>query len=196
MELGKYYIQNQKKTSALTDEDWIVALAKCKEHIKWKIRQKTLTGAHSSSNLGMDPIDYYLGIAFEKILMGEWEWKDEFTLGQQMIRIVDSYISKSVAKVKTDKHKAVQIKYIDVEQEFYDLAEPPDDSEVDEFNQKLKDIEDAVVGDIELEMMIEAIKEGSKRAEIARLLDLKVRQVDKLRERLIRRVKGHVSNKT
>lgn len=196
MELGKYYTQNQKRIETLSDDDWKVALKKCKEHIKWKIRQRTLSGAHSASNLGMDAVDYYLGIAFEKILAGEWEWKYDFTLGQQMIRIVESYISKNVEKVKTAKYEERQIKYVeDVEQEFYDLAAPPDEKTDEEFSNKLMKIEDAIEGDIELEMMLDAIKEGHKRADIAQLMDLKVRQVDKLREKLIRRVKQHVSKK-
>lgn len=195
MNLGKYYHQNRKKTDRLTDSDWKVALAKCKEHLKWKMRQKTLSGAHSSSSLGMEAIEHYLGIAFEKILSGEWEWKDEFTLGQQMIRIADSAISKCVEKSKTNKSEALKVKYIDVEQVFYDLAEPPDESDNEEFSKKLKDIEDAIADDIQLELMVDAIKEGKKRGEIAEILDLTVRQFDKLREKLIRRVKQHNAKK-
>lgn len=195
MKLGKYYHQNRKKTDRLTDSDWKVALAKCKEHLKWRMKQKTLSGAHSSSNLGMDAIDHYLGIAFEKILNGEWEWKEEYTLGQQMIRIADSAISKSVKKSKTKKSEALQVSYIDVEQHFYDLAEPPDEDESEAVSTKIKSIENAVVGDIQLELLIEALKEGKKRSEIAELLELEVRQFDKLREKLLRKVKEHSSKK-
>jgi len=195
MKLGKYYYQNREKTDRLTDTDWKVALTKCKEHLRWKLRQKTLSGAHSSSILGMDAIDHYLGIAFEKILNGEWEWKEAYTLGQQMIRIADSAITKSVEKSKTNKSEALKVKYIDVEQKFYDLAEPPDENDDEEFSKKLKDIEDAITGDIHLALMVDAIKEGKKRVEIADLLDLNVRQFDKLREKLIRRVKLHNANK-
>jgi hypothetical protein len=195
MKLGSYYYQNQKKTDQLSDSDWKIALAKCKEHIGWRMRQKTLSGAHSASKLGMDAVDFYLGMAFDKILSGEWEWKDEYTLGQQMIRIADSSISKSVERVKTAKYEALQVKYLDVEQDFYDLAEPPEDGDDDEFAMKLKDIEEAAAGDIQLEMMIEAIKEGNKRTEIAQLLELSVRQVDKLREKLMRKVKQRIRDK-
>lgn len=194
MKLGKYYQRNRKKTDQLTDSDWKVALKKCKEHLKWKLQQKTLSGVHSSSNLGIDAVDYYLGIAFEKILNGTWEWKDSYTLSQQMIRIADSSISTSVEKAKTDKYEALQVKYVDVEQEFYDLAEPPDEDCEQEFSKRLKNIEDAIVGDLQLEIMYEAIKEGSKRVEIAQILELDVRQFDKLREKLIRRVKQYTAD--
>lgn len=194
MKLGKYYQRNRKKTDQLTDSDWKVALKKCKEHLKWKLQQKTLSGVHGSSNLGIDAVDYYLGMAFEKILNGTWEWKDSYTLGQQMIRIADSSISTSVEKAKTDKYEALQVKYVDVEQEFYDLAEPPDEDCEQEFSKRLKNIEDAIVGDLQLEIMYEAIKEGNKRVEIAQILELDVRQFDKLREKLIRRVKQYTAD--
>ncbi|WP_270087086.1 hypothetical protein [Sphingobacterium sp. SYP-B4668] len=195
MKLGKYYHQNREKTDQLSDWEWKIALAKCKEHLKWRMKQKTLSGAHSSSNLGMDAVDHYLGIAFEKILNGEWEWKEEYSLGQQMIRIADSTISKSIQKTKTKKSEALQVSYLDVEQHFYDLAEPPDDEETEAFSKKIKSIEEAVIGDIQLELLVEALKEGKKRSEIAELLELEVRQFDKLREKLLRKVKEHSAKK-
>lgn len=44
-------------------------------------------------------------------------------------------------------------------------------------------------GDIELEILWEAIKEGKKRVEIAELLEVDSRRVDKLREKLAFKVK-------
>jgi len=189
METGKYFYCNQVKISHLTDNDWKVALAKCEEHIKWKLRQKTLSGAHAASSLGADPLDHYLGMAYEKILTGEWEWKDEFTLSQQLIRIADSYISKEVVKATSPKGQALKITYKDIEEEFYDLAEPPNNlDESQQLENRLKQIEDAASGDENLEFMIEGLKEGKKRVEIAELLGISVRQLDKLREKLMRRV--------
>lgn len=190
MEVGKYFYGNQTKITHLTDNDWKVALAKCEEHIKSKLKQKALSGAHAASNLGCDPIDHYLGIAYEKVLTGEWEWKDEFTLSQQLIRIADSYISKEVVKATSPKGQALKLIYKDIEEEFYDLAEPPsDENESQEMNNRLKQIEDSAAGDENLEFMIEGLKEGKKRSDIAELLEINVRQLDKLREKLIRRVK-------
>ncbi|MBS1532575.1 MAG: hypothetical protein JSU01_19885 [Bacteroidetes bacterium] len=191
METGKYYHANQRKVERLTDADWKVAMAKCKEHIKWRLKQRTLSGAHSASNLGAEPVDHYLGIAYEKILAGIWEWKDDFTLSQQMIRIADSYISKQVEQTTSAKSEALKIVYKDVEEEFYDLAAPPtDEREREEIERKLAVIETAVAGDEDLEFMIEGLKDGKKRAGIADLLGINVRQFDKLREKLMRRIKN------
>ena len=196
MEAGEYYYLNQKRLTELTDADWKVALSKCKEHIRWRLKQKTLSGAHSASNLGAEAVDHYLGVAYEKILTGEWEWKENFTLAQQMIRVANSYISKEVEKATSAKSDAFKIIYKDIEEEFYDLASPPaEEQEEQEMDDRLQVIEVAAAGDEELEFMIEGLKEGRKRADIAELLGLGVRQVDKLREKLMRRIKQQPSPK-
>ncbi|OOQ57416.1 hypothetical protein [Mucilaginibacter pedocola] len=196
METGKYFIANHQKIQLVSQVGWKAALAKCREHIRWRLRQKTLSGVHTSANLGEDPVDYYLGISYEKLLTGAWEWKDEHTLGQQMIRIADSYISKEIEKATSAKANAFKVVYTDVEQEFYDLAAPPiDDEEHQDMENRLLMIENAVAGDEQLEFMVEGLKEGKKRSELADLLNIGVRQLDKLREKLIRRIKTQQSNK-
>jgi hypothetical protein len=50
-------------------------------------------------------------------------------------------------------------------------------------------VEEAMRGDTQLELIVEALKEGMKRVDIAELLDLQPRQFDKLREKLIKKVK-------
>lgn len=195
MDLGIYYKQNQLRIASLDERDWKVALKKCKDHIRWKLKQKTLSGAHSASRLGADALEHYLGISYEKILAGEWEWKKEYSLIEQMIRIIDSYISTEVEKKKTKKEESFEIGYRDIEREFYDLAEPPDSSEEEAiFAEQLKKIYDAIRGDTQLEIFMDAIKEGMKRADIAHLLDLQPRQLDKIKEKLLRKVKTYQSS--
>jgi hypothetical protein len=195
MELGEYYKQNQNRIALLNEGNWKVAIKKCKDHIRWKLKQKTLSGAHSASRLGADPIEHYLGIAYEKILLGEWEWKKEYTLVEQMIRIIDSYISAEVEKRKTKKEESLKVDYIDIENEFYDLVDPPDSLQEEAFYaEKLQKIENAIKGDSQLELFLDSVKEGMKRADIAELLDLRPRQLDKVRERLLRKVRTYQSS--
>lgn len=190
MAVGAYYEQNQSKLAKLSESDWRVALKKCKDHITWKLNQKTLSGAHAASRLGADAVDHYLGIAYEKLLAGDWEWKEGRPLVEQMIRITNSIISTEVEKKKTKKEESFAISYRDNENEFYDVADLPDSSEEEpEFAGKLQIIYNAVEGDAQLELLMEGVKEGMKRAEIAELLEMRPRQFDKLRERLIRKVK-------
>jgi len=195
MVLGKYYEKNQNRIALVDEANWKVALKKCKEHIRWKLKQKTHSGAHSASRLGADPIEHYLGIAYEKILFGEWEWKKEYTLVEQMIRIIDSYISTEVEKKKTKKEESLKVDYFDIENEFYNLVDPPDSLKEEAlYAEKLQKIENAVKGDSQLELFLDSVKEGLKRADIAELLDLRPRQLDKLRERLFRKVRTYQSS--
>jgi DNA-directed RNA polymerase specialized sigma subunit len=121
--------------------------------------------------------------------LGEWEWKQEFSISEQMIRIVDSCVSKEIEKTTTNKSDLFKLIYIDIEQEFYDLTDPPETTLEKNVNEAiLQSIETAVSGDEQLEFIVEALKEGKKRTEIADLLDIKPRQFDKLREKLIRRI--------
>lgn len=195
MELGKYHKQNQNRITLLSEQDWNIVLNKCKVHIKWKLRQKTLSGAHTASRLGVDPIDHYLGISYEKILTGEWEWKEGYTLLEQMIRIIDSYISAEVEKKKTKKEQSFKVDYFDNDNKFYDRVDPPDSMEEEMvYTEKLQIIENAIKGDSQLEILMDAVKEGMKRAEIAALMDLHPRQLEKVRERLIRTVRNYQSS--
>lgn len=200
MELGKYYNSNEKRLARVKAVEWNVALTKCEEHIRLKLRQRTLYGAHSSSVLGADPIDHYISLACEKIISGAWEWQEEMELTEQLIRIINSSISKSVEHVATDKATMFKVTYGDIEDEFYKLGNL--DAQVDdrdegrndaEYERRLKLVEESVAGDIELEILWEGVKEGKKRTEIAALLDKTPRQFDKLREKLIRKAQSKQS---
>lgn len=192
MTAGKFSEHNQRKIVLLTENDWRVALKKCKNHIKLRLKQKTLSGAHSASALGADPIDHYLGMAYEKILLGEWKWQDEYSLAEQMIRIFESSKSKVVEKAGTIKSEAIKIAYTDEPIDCYCHEELPlEESELKEYENKLKAIEDAIEGEEDLQYMVEALKEGRKRVEIAAILGIGLRQFDKLREKFLNRVKKH-----
>lgn len=144
--------------------------------------------------MGADPIEHYLGISYEKILTGDWEWKDEYSLAEQMIRIVNSYIDTEIEKYESPKGKSFKIKYDDIEREFYDLTDPPDLSEEAEYAERLQKIENAIKGDAQLELFMEAVREGMKRAEIAEMLEIQPRQLDKVREKLLKRVRNYKSS--
>jgi len=193
MNEGEYDAANQLRIVKLSDDDWRVALKKCKDHIKIRIQQKTLFGAHSAANLGGDPIDHYLALSCEKILAGNWEWKDEFSLSEQLIRIANSHISTEVARVNTVKSMQSKLVYQDIESEFYGMPNAPPEDLVDEaeYENRLRFIEDAISNDPELMFILEALKEGKKRHEISDLMDLQPRQFDKLKERLIRTVRNY-----
>lgn len=189
--MGNYFEQNRQRLLNVSDNDWKVALAKCKTFIKLKLKQRVLFGAHSPSNLGADPIEHYLGVAYEKILTGEWEWKEEHTLSEQMIRIAHKFIGNEVEKYKSPKGQALRITYCDIEEEFYCFANAPPDEDEDEFQKRVQLIKDATAGDDQLTILYDCFAEGLKRREIAEMLDLEPKQVDKLKEKLERRIKNY-----
>lgn len=194
MDVGDHFEANQARIANLSEKNWKVALKKCKEHLRFRLFQKTLSGVYSSSNLGAEPVDHYLSLAAEKILSGSWEWKAKYSLGEQMIRIVDSEMSKEVERKTTMTSHLSNVKYIGDEIEFYQKEEPdsrPVDLTVNRV--KLESIEKACKDDDQLEFIVEGLKEGKKRTEIAELLEITPRQFDKLREKLIRRIESNQS---
>ena len=195
MALGQYYEANSKKIETLSDDDWRVALKKCQDYVRWKLQKRTLFGAHTEKRLGMNPTEYYVNAAYEKIIGGEWEWKSEFTLAQQIIRVANSEISKEVEKSKTNKAQSLKIDYTD-NIEFYEKADDFDQKSEGEFQQRVDAVEKAVIGDIQLEELWTYVKEGYKRCEIAELMDLKPKQFDKLKEKLIERARKNTTTNT
>lgn len=192
MSLGPYYHRNQEKLASITSTQWEDALARCIRYIELKLKRKTLYGAHTGSRLGAEAVDHYISLAYEKIISGEWDFKDNRDLAEQMMRIIGSAISKSVEQSKTEKAEASRVEYISIEDEFYEKE--IDSGEQVEVYEKMyalmvEQVDDAVKDDIELAIIWDAIKEGKKRAEIAELLDKDPRQFDKLRDKLIKMVK-------
>lgn len=191
MTLGPYYQINQKKLAAISDKEWTEALAKCVKHLSIKLRKKTLYGAHAGSRLGAEASDHYISLAYERILSGEWEFQDGMDIAEQMIRIIGSYMSKTVEHSQTSKAGSSRVIYMKIEDEFY---EKEIDSGGNELHEKLyammvKSVDEAVQDDEEMFFIWEAIKEGKTRSEIAALLNKSVRQFDKLREKIIRTAK-------
>lgn len=190
MDVGSFFEVNRVKVAKLNSDNWAVVLDICKKHLELKLRQRTLSGVYSEANLGSDPFDHYVGLAYEKILTGAWEWKDGRSLSEQMIRIIDSELSKEVRRKNAGtSHLSHQVYPGDDQLEFYREEEPeikPVDRTVNKA--KLDAIAKACEDDDELSFIVECLKEGKKRAEIADLMGIKPKQLDKLREKLLRRI--------
>lgn len=193
MERGKHLTRNLKKLETVTDNQWIKALKKCRVHVVIRLRKRTLFGAHTEERLGMDPVEYYVQFAYNAVLDGDWEWKDGRTLGQQLVRIADNRIGKEVQKYGTTPGDSFSMAGEEMDEIFY-TDDPPFDTptHVQEavYSKKISVIEEAIQGDENLEMFWECIKDGMKREAIATFLEKKPKQIDKLREKLIAKVKS------
>lgn len=186
-----------KKLEALIapESEWAKALKKCRRHVQIRICRSTLFGAHSEERLGMDPVEYYVSFAYEAILEGHWEWKDERTLGQQLVRIAENRIGKEVELYRTEPRTQLLITNDDIDERFYSEDLPPAELTLIQdavFNKKIEIIEESINGDGDLELFWECIKEGMKRNDIAVFMEKKPKQIDKLREKLIGKInKSH-----
>lgn len=128
--------------------EWDEAIKKLGVYILRTIRGKTKYGAHSELVLGMSALDYYTGEAIEALLSGEWEWKEEMSLSDQLTRIAWSKISAQVEKYKRrmELHSTVGLNVAgnvlnsDDESEDYYLI-----------------CQEAALGDEELELYVKAV---------------------------------------
>lgn len=196
METGKHFEPNQKKLAALEnpDQQWAVALDKCREHIRLRLKRRTTFGAHTTGRLGEDPLNYYISYAYEAILSGDWEWQDEFTLSEQMIRIADSTISTEVEKMGTKKAATEKVTVVQADPDEVFYQQDPVEQEIDTvreivINKQIAVIEEAITGDNDLEIFWECVKEGMKRKEIAAFMEKTPKQLSKLREKFLKKIK-------
>lgn len=195
METGKHFSKNQKKLDSTNEleNQWIIALGKCRDHIRIRLKRRTVFGAHTDIRLGEDPYTYYISFAYNAILSGRWEWKDSHTLSEQMILIADSTISTEVEKFELEKHKqSEKIIKDNIKTIFYDqdvISENLDLVKEILIDKQISIIEEVIKGDSDLEYFWECIKDGMKRVDIIAFLEITPKQQDKLRERFIDKIK-------
>ena len=65
----------------------------------------TKYGAHSSYELGGDPLYHYVSIVVEKLYDGSFQWKPEKSLPEQLKLIANSVIPKQVTKYNNKKKR-------------------------------------------------------------------------------------------
>lgn len=196
METGKYFEKNHKKLDSVADIEyqWAIALEKCREHIQIRLKRRTTYGAHTAERLGEDPYDYYAAYAYEAILSGRWEWKDSHTLSEQMILVADSTISTEVEKMesKKEKNNGTKLAYDDIVTLFYGQDILPDKLDMVKeilINKQVSIIEETIKNNDDFENLWECIKDGMKRTEIAAFMEKTPKQLDKIRERFIKKIK-------
>lgn len=198
MEPLKHQIRNHRKLDAIPaaelNQQWAAALDKCRKHVRIRIARRTAFGAHSSLRLGEDPITFYVTFAYEAILSGLWEWKDEYTLSQQMIRIVNSKISEEVRKFEDEEEKVPKLIAGDeIDEMFY--GDDPLTGELDMvreilINKQISVIEESIHDHDDMKNFWECVKEGMTRMEIAEYMEKTPKQIGKLRERFLEKIRN------
>lgn len=205
---GTFFESNSIKLNTVSSVEWEIALRKAEKHLNYRLWNRTSFGAHTIENLGVPAKEHYLNFAYMSVIYGNWEWKDDFDLPQQLIRIIDSRISTVVESYKKAKDKnegrLKDGKYLltttevaqDIENTFYDLE---GDEEISEENllkaeEQYEEIEQFILesDDEDLIMFWECVKEGYTRKDIAEFIGKTPKQLDKIKEKLLRQIRKEV----
>ncbi len=97
-----------ERLHAVKDKEWLEILDKLTVFVRFKLKGKTIFGAHSEQNLGVEPVEYYVDEAIGKLFGLEWEWQfEKYSLIDQLKRIVGSMISTNVENFRKKKEKVI-----------------------------------------------------------------------------------------
>lgn len=182
----------------VSDDEWRVYAKKCKDHINIRVGNKTAYGAHSDNNLEMSPFDFYFNGAVTKIMDGSWDWKFEnYTLLEQLIRIIDSMISEEVRKYKTLKAQSNTIHNVGDDDLFDHIASDFDieasDENEQEFIRQIDLVKQSINGDKELELFYLCIENHMKFTEIAKEMQIDIKRAYKLGDKLKEKTRKLIS---
>jgi hypothetical protein len=174
------YNHQLERIQRITEVEWREALKELSVYIMRRLHGRTKYGAHSQSVLGMDPLDFYTGEAVKALLSGEWKWKDDHPLAEQLQRIAWSKIDKQVKQYELRKGV---LSPVDLDSTT-DIAAPDEESDI-----LFEKCRRAAEGDLELELYVQAVYDCNSFEEICEDLGIADRQhVYNLQRKLKRRI--------
>ena len=97
-----------ERLHTIKDKEWLEISDKLTVFVRFKLKGKTIFGAHSEQNLGVEPVEYYVDEAIGKLFGLEWEWQfEKYSLIDQLKRIAGSMISTNVENFRKKKEKVI-----------------------------------------------------------------------------------------
>ena len=179
--------RQKRRLEAVTDAEWEAAMKRLADYITWVLRGRTAYGAHSEKELGAKAVTFYMQEAYLKLAEYVWEWKEEHTLEEQLMRIASSLIQKREEKYQ---RKALGITEIRIdgttESWLRGGLEPEEERLLDVAYEKA---EKAVKGDAELERFLEAIEQCRTCKEMCTYLSVDITAIYNMKKRFVRRLK-------
>ena len=178
----------KKKLERVTDAEWEKAMATLSDYITWKLRGRTLYGAHGEKELGQRAVGFYMREAYLKLAEYVWEWKEEHTLEEQLMRIASSLIQKREEKYRRNVVSGFKIQdsSLNIEAVIPGGLEPEEERLLDVAYEKA---EAAVKGDAELERLIEAIRECGNCDEVCAYMGCDKAAIYNMKKRFVRKLK-------
>lgn len=185
------------KLHSLPEEEMKKAIKQLTLHVQARMRKNSLLdrtkwGAHTEQNLGMDPVQYYVGESIKRLFDPDgWDWKfEKFTLVEQLTRIANKLISDQVETYKRNKEENPVFINKDIG-EIYDLgdkfSDEPDDSEeiCDNIIRKALELSQ---DDENLFFFTTLYFDGKDHPTIAKELGISIDDVYVLRKKIVRRL--------
>ena len=152
-------------------------------YVGYKCKWYMSEGALSERSLGEDAISHFSHEAILKLWDCSWEWKDEYSLYEQLKRIIGSLISEEIRKFKLRGEKNPQT--LD---EKVGTNEENDDFR-DEFREWMALVAE---GDGDLEAYVRAVIACPSSKDIAEEMGIDVKDVYNLTKRLKRKLENEM----
>jgi len=185
------------KLQQIPDNEVQEAIRQLTHYVKARLRYRSLSdrtksGAHSEKNIGMNPIDHYVGESVRRLYEPNgWDWKfEKFTLAEQLMRIANKLISDKVAEYKA-KHDGLPVFDERDVGDIYDLqAIAANDAKGNEeiYTKLIQFAHEVSKDDDDLQYFVIRYFEKASFATIANEMNVDVKQIYVLRKKLVRRL--------
>jgi hypothetical protein len=172
--------------NAIGENEWLDVIDKLTTYVHFKLKGRTLFGAHSEQNLGSNPVEYYVDEAIGKLFGLEWKWQfEKYSLLEQLQRVVSSMMSTNVEKFKAKKENLTLMdeeKLVSLEKS--EISDN-DDEHYEVFKQAL---EECSKDDEELQLYVMALDECASFDEIVVATGFEKKKLYVLQKKMTRRV--------
>lgn len=184
----------------LSQREWRTVVDKLFKFVYFRLKDKTLYGAHTESNLKVNPADYYVDTAIEKLISGEWKWKRELSIDEQLKRIVNSLMSSEVRIYENniEKKKLFLFDEVSVGFETYIKESVCEAKRETDKTHKIfyAAIEECVKNDKELQSYTRAFEVCDTFDEMQKLLHWPKKKLYALQKKLTRKIKSYLRSIT
>ena len=167
-----------KQLNAISDNEWLDVIDKLTTYVHFKLKGRTIFGAHSEQNLGINPVEYYVDDAIGKLFSLEWKWQfEKYSLLEQLQRVVGSMISTNVEKFKAKKESIISLEKSEI-----------DGNEVQYYEVFKQALEECSKDDEELQLYVMALDECASFDEMVETTGIEKKKLYVLQKKMTRRV--------
>jgi len=182
-----------KRLNEISDNEWINIVDQLTVFVHFKLKGRTLFGAHTEQNLGVNPIDYYVDGAIEKLFRLEWKWQyEKYSLIEQLKLIVGSMLSNNVEKYRNRKETTSPME----EEKLIPLIVSESDNEIDEKYDLFREaLEECSKDDEELQLYVMAFDDCNSFDDMAESLGFDKKKLYSLQKKMTRRMTKYLETK-